>query len=162
MVLLEFLFVLEALDYEKGHAEQHGNNEVANQQFAFAGLRCFLRQNNRHRADDKDSGIRGSEPDVELLTSRGEGVEIGEPVDQVGAEHATEEHDFGDQEQPHAKRGGVLLLLLIRELMNQRWIVRFVFHDRNRLAIVQREPPVPLAPESRRSYKPPKLRQESR
>jgi len=37
-------------------------------------------------------------------------------VHKISAEHAAEKHDFGHQEQPHAKRGGVLLLLRIREV----------------------------------------------
>ena len=165
MVLLEFLFVLETLDDEEGHPQQYRNNEIADQHFALARFRRFHRQYNRNRADDKDGCINCSEPNVELLASGREGVEVGDAVDEIAAEHAAEEHDLGHQEQPHAKRGGVLLLLSVRELVNQRWIMSFVSHGRNlgrRWTIVQREPPVPLGLESRRSYKPPRSRRESR
>ena len=41
-------------------------------------------------------------------------------VDGVDGEHAAEEHDFGDQEDPHAERGGVLLLCFVIELHAKR------------------------------------------
>ena len=66
---------------QKCHAEQHGNDEVADQHFALARLRRFHRQHNRNRTDDQDGGISGSQRDAELLASSREGVEVGEAVD---------------------------------------------------------------------------------
>ena len=97
-----------------------------------------------------------------------EGVEVLKAIDEIGAEHAAEEHDFRHQEQPHAERGGILLLLRVDEMMQKRRIVGFVIqggHLRGRmagahLAIVQREPPVPLASGCLRSCRLPTLRWE--
>src|ERR1700758_4525030 len=68
-------------------------------------------------------------------------------VNQVGAEQPTEEHDLGQQEEPHAERGGLLLLLQIREVVPQIWRM-FVFRllllgmSCDRLAIQQFAPRV--------------------
>src|SRR5208337_2464753 len=105
------------------------------------------------------------ELDAELLASGRECVEILQAVDEVGAKHAAEEHDFRHQKQPHAQRSRVLLLLRVGKVVEQRRIVGFVFHrgywSGGRLAIVQREPPVPSVLESRRSYKLPRSRPAS-
>src|ERR1039458_5637457 len=60
VVLLEFFAILETLDRQEGHAEQYGNNEVADKHFAAASLRRFHRQHNRNRTDDQDGGVSGS------------------------------------------------------------------------------------------------------
>ena len=44
-------------------------------------------------------------------------------VNQIGAEQAAEEHDFGGQEDPHAEAGGVALLLLGGEVVQQCRVV---------------------------------------
>jgi len=41
VMAFEFFVVLETLDHEKGQAQQDGDNEVADQQFALAHLRAF-------------------------------------------------------------------------------------------------------------------------
>src|SRR5208337_1204380 len=94
VVLLEFLGVLETFDHEEGHTEQHSNDEIANQHLALARLRRLHRQYNRNRTNDQDRGIQCSELDAELLASGREGIEVGETLDEVSAEHAAEEHDF--------------------------------------------------------------------
>src|ERR1700694_3939142 len=116
MVLLEFFAILEALDHQEGQAEQYGNNEVPDKHFTAGPLPRFHPQHYCQRADDKYCSIEPPHRDAELLASGSEGVEVGEPVNKVGAEHAAEEHDFSHQEQPHAKRGGVLLLLSVGEM----------------------------------------------
>src|SRR5450631_1615518 len=67
VVLLEFFAVLETLDDEEGHAEQYGNDEVADQHFSLARLRRFHRQHNHNRTNDQDGGVSGSHPDAKLL-----------------------------------------------------------------------------------------------
>ena len=47
-------------------------------------------------------------------------------VDQVGHEQAAEEHDFGDQEHPHAERGRLELLLHVVEMVLQVRMMRRV------------------------------------
>ena len=48
------------------------------------------------------------------------------PVDDVGHEQPAEEHDFGDQEDPHAERRRLVLLLHVVEVMLQLRMVRVV------------------------------------
>jgi hypothetical protein len=48
------------------------------------------------------------------------------PIDQVRAEHAPEEHDFGSEEPPHAQGRGVTLLLFVGEVVSQ-FRTTFVF-----------------------------------
>ena len=52
--------------------------------------------------------------------------EVPSAVDQVGAEQAAEEHDFGGEEDPHAQVGGIALLLLGGEVVQERGIGRVV------------------------------------
>ena len=47
-------------------------------------------------------------------------VVVERAVHQVGAEQAAEEHDFGQQEHPHAEGGGLPLLLHVGEVVLQR------------------------------------------
>ena len=70
-------------------------------------------------AADQDDGIRGAELDVEQVAADFERVVIQRAVDDVGAEEAAEEKNFGDQEDPHAHRGGVPLLVHRFELMRE-------------------------------------------
>ena len=48
--------------------------------------------------------------DVQLVRRRDEGRVVPVAIDQVGGEEAAEEHDFGEQEEPHGEVGGVDLL----------------------------------------------------
>jgi hypothetical protein len=57
---------------------------------------------------------------VQGAAGDGEDVRIGPAVHRVGQEHAAEEHHFGDEEDPHPQRGGVLLLRGGIELLAQR------------------------------------------
>ena len=40
---------------------------------------------------------------LSVLTGRDEGRVVPVAIDQIGEEHAAEEHDFGEQEEPHAE-----------------------------------------------------------
>ena len=131
VMLLKLLFILKALYNKKRHAEQNGDDKVASQQLALADFRRFHRQYDGNRADDQDGGVDGAHLDVELLASGGEGIEMGEAINQVGAKHAAEEHDFRDQKEPHAERGGVFLLLRVGEVVEQRRVMHFVVSSRD-------------------------------
>ena len=50
-------------------------------------------------------------------------AEVPATVDQVGAEQAAEEHDFGGEEDPHAEAGRVALLLFGGEVVQECGIV---------------------------------------
>ena len=63
------------------------------------------------RADDTRSGCV-------LASAKTLGYD--DAVDGVRQEHAAEEHDLGDEEDPHPQRGGVLLLRGGIELLAQR------------------------------------------
>ena len=58
-----------------------------------------------------------AQPDVHLLAAFDEGLIVGGAIHQVGAEQPAEEHDFGQQEHPHAEGGGFLLLLHVGEVV---------------------------------------------
>ena len=49
-----------------------------------------------------------------------QGLVIRGPVHQVRGEQPAEEHDFGQQEHPHAEGGSLPLLLHVGEVMLQR------------------------------------------
>jgi len=95
----------------------------------------FHRQHHRDRTDNQDGSVDRSHPDIELLASGGEGVEVREAVNKIGAEHPAEKHDFSHDEEPHAERGSVFLLLRVGEVVAQRRIVRFVVDGGDRTGI---------------------------
>src|ERR1041385_1635241 len=49
-------------------------------------------------------------------------------VKRIGEKHPTEKHDFGDQENPHAERTGLALLLQVFEVMLERRVSRLVMY----------------------------------
>jgi hypothetical protein len=70
-------------------------------------------ENHGQAAADEDGGVGGAESAL-MEAGGGEISEVPAAVDQVGAEQAAEEHDFGGEEDPHAEAGGIALLLFGR------------------------------------------------
>ena len=79
--------------------------------------------------------------DIHVLTGAGEGIEVHGPVHGISREQAAEEHDFGDQESPHAQQGGFLLLLRRFEVMQQFRPVGVPVLEHFRLRLSQLPPP---------------------
>src|SRR5882762_8828809 len=110
-MVVEFLFVLDHLDAEKDGAEtQRGDQENADQ-LLFPDLRGPHSHGHGQAAHDQHDGVEAAELDIERVASGAEGRAERMSVNGVGKKEAAEEQDFGDQENPHAKRGGFLLLL---------------------------------------------------
>ena len=64
--------------------------------------------------------VERAERDVQRLTGHRERRRIQRAVNGVGREQPAEEHDLGDQKDPHAHRRRVALLLGVVELMRAR------------------------------------------
>ena len=102
---------------------------------------------NQHRR------IGSAETDAQRIAAGHKGVVIPVAIEQVGHEQAAEEHDFGQQEEPHAEAGGFPLLVHRDEMVAQvsgMLLVPFVgfrVSGGDRLAIQQSLPRV-------RSYEP--------
>ena len=64
--------------------------------------------------------LNAAEADVELEAAFRPRLRVPDAVQQVGHEQAAEEHDLGDEEDPHAQRGRFLLLLQRLEVVLQR------------------------------------------
>ena len=62
-----------------------------------------------------------------MITGGSEGLRIFRAVKRIGEEHATKKHDLGDQENPHAERSRLALLLHILEMVLQCRMVGSVF-----------------------------------
>jgi hypothetical protein len=119
MVFFKFIFVFLAFNPEKSEAEEHSQDEAADHQLTIGNLRSPDREDDGQAAADQDSGIGGAESGVDGLAGSAEISEIPETIDQVRAEQPPEKHNFGGEEDPHAKIGGVTLLLFGGEVMQQ-------------------------------------------
>src|ERR1035437_9428926 len=142
-VILPVIVILNALDSEEGPTQHQGSDEESDDQLAAAHLRRVHRHGHGQRREDQHHGVDRTELDVHALAAVDPRLVVREPVDQVRTEHATEEHDFGDEENPHAECGGFPLLFHVAKMMLQ--LVGY-----NRLAILQRRPPPGAGSRSRR------------
>ncbi len=120
-------------------------------------------QRHEEAGGDQDRRIGCAQRNAQLVRRRDEGVVVPVAVEQVGEEQAAEEHDFGQQEEPHAEGSGLALLLLRLEVMTvlrQRDVrvlrarglvrVRMCCYDR----IIQRSSPlVPSCARATRSHR---------
>ena len=68
---------------------------------------------------DEHDRVDAAEPDAELVAAGYERRIVPVAVEQIGEEQSTEEHDFGEQEKPHAEARGLALLLLGLEMVAQ-------------------------------------------
>ena len=92
--------------------------------FARSDLRRSHRQRHRQRAADQHAGVERAERDVQVVAAEDPRLRVQHPVEDVDHEHATEEHDLGDEEHPHAERGRLELLLHAVEVVLQIRVVR--------------------------------------
>src|SRR5579871_346226 len=72
------------------------------------------------------------------MAGGGESVRIQVPVDGVASKHASEEHDLGEQKNPHAQRGGFELLVCGIKMMPH---LRMSVDGQACVYLSQREPP---------------------
>jgi hypothetical protein len=120
VVLVELLLILNALDSKEYQSEKHREHEHEKHDGALRSLGSPDCEHDGQTAADQDGGVNSAEPDGDRCTGSGKVSEVLAPINQVRAEQSTEEHDFGSQEDPHAKIGSVLLLLFSGEVMEQR------------------------------------------
>ncbi len=81
---------------------------------------------------DQDCRVHRAERDAQLVRRRDEGIVVPVAIEQVGKEQPAEEHDFGQQEEPHAEGSGLALLLLRLEVMTvlrKRDVVMLLCHE---------------------------------
>ncbi len=99
----------------------------AHQRFAHPGLGCVDAHGHGEAGNNQQCRVQRSRPNMQGMAASHERRVIPVAIDEVGAEHAAEEHDLRQQEQPHAKGGGFPLLLHALEMVAQKRRVR-VFH----------------------------------
>src|SRR5208282_3972041 len=164
MMLLEFLGVLVGLDTQKDETQKDGGNQPEHQRHALAELGGANSENHGQAGADEHGGVDRAEFNIQLLAGGAKVRKILVAVDQIGTEHTAEEHDFLGEEYPHAQTGGIFLLALGREVVQERRVLVCVFVDYG-LTSGQREPPLSLSLESRRSrrsYRLPRSRPAAR
>src|SRR5689334_25064566 len=118
-MLVELVFVLDALNAKECKAEEHRQDQHYDQQAATGGLRGPDREDDGQAAADQNGGVGRAERGVDRLAGGSEVAEVHAAVDQVRTKQSAEEHDFGGKEDPHAEVRGVALLLLGGEVMQQ-------------------------------------------
>ena len=62
-------------------------------------------------------GVGGAPANLQLVRGLDEGWVVPVAIDQVGGKEPAEEHDFGQQEEPHGEVGGIALLRVGFEVM---------------------------------------------
>src|SRR3974390_477899 len=142
MVLVKLLFVLDALDTEKSDAEKHGEDKHCQEQRAARCLRRPYGENDSQAAADQNGRVGSAESSVDRLAGGGKIAEVPSAINQIGAEEAAEEHDFGSEKDPHAEVGGILLLLRGGKVVQERRVMAVSFTVNGSGTIVQREPPL--------------------
>src|SRR6266576_2348247 len=68
-------------------------------------------------AANQNRSIYGSDLEAQCSAGHRKFVVVGKSIDQVGAKHPAKEHDLRSQEDPHAQRSSVALLLRIGKVM---------------------------------------------
>ncbi len=103
---------------QEDRAQDHGQNQIHHLLgFLLARLRRVNRQRHRQAAADQHRGVDGAEFHVEQAAADFERGQVQRAINDVSGEQPAEEHDFGDQENPHAQAAGFALLLHVLELM---------------------------------------------
>src|SRR5713101_8175506 len=110
-MMVELLLVFDGLHAKKNSAESKSSDQENTDQFLLAHLGGPDSHSHGQAAHDKDNGIAGAQFNVQRVAANAKSGAESTAIDGVGEEHAAEEQDFGDQENPHAERGGFLLLL---------------------------------------------------
>src|SRR5882724_1053310 len=110
-MVVEFLLVFDALDAKKDGAKNQRGDQENTDQFLLADLSGPHGHGHGQTAHDEHDGVACSQRDIKRIAADTEGRAEGAAIDGVSEEHAAEEQDFGDQENPHAECGGFLLLL---------------------------------------------------
>src|ERR1700751_617007 len=119
VVLVKLLLVLDSFDSQECQAKNDRQNEIDDNRLLLSHLRAANGHRNGQAGTDQNRRVDGSEPEIDAGAGSREISEVPVAIHEIGAEHAAEEHDFGDQDQPHAKARGVFLLLSSGEVMQE-------------------------------------------
>ena len=115
-----FLVILNRLDAQERQTQNNRQHQGNDLRPALADLRAVNGHRHRKTAEDQHGGVDGAECDVEVIAGNGESFREFRTIERVGEKHPAEEHDFGDQEHPHAERSGLTLLLHVLKMVLQR------------------------------------------
>src|SRR6266568_3361388 len=135
-MLFVLVVPLVSLYSKEDQAEEDRREQQWHLQLALPELCRANRLGHGQAAANENRGIERSNRKIQTAAAGGELRKILEPVNQIGAEHAAEKHDFGAQKPPHAERGGIALLLFVGKVMAQ-FRTRFVlgvFRDQRTIA----------------------------
>src|SRR5215470_7632082 len=110
-MMVKLLFVLDHLDAQENRTQHQRGDEPDDNSFFAAGLGGPNGHGHRETASDENDGVGEAEIQVQHVARDTERAGKFVAVDGVGEEEDTEEQNFRDQENPHAERGGFLLLL---------------------------------------------------
>src|SRR4029077_4418910 len=110
-MVIEFLLVFDGLDAKKNGAKTKCGDKENADKLLFPDLRGPDGHGHGQAAHNQHNGVAGAQFDVQGIAANTEGGAESAAIDGVSEEHAAEEQDFRDQENPHAERSGFLLLL---------------------------------------------------
>src|SRR6202521_4570878 len=110
-VVVELLLVFDSFDAKKDGTEAKGGDQENADQFLFTNLGRPDSHGHSQTAHNQHNGVAGAQGDVKSIAADAESGAEHAAIDGVSEEQATEEQDFGHQENPHAERGGFFLLL---------------------------------------------------
>src|ERR1700674_2093701 len=110
-VVVELLLVFDSFDAKKDGAEAKRGDQENTDQFLFADLGRPYSHGHGQTAHDQHNGVAAAQGDVKSIATDAESGAERAAIDGVSKEQATEEQDFGHQENPHAECGGFFLLL---------------------------------------------------
>src|ERR1700761_9514182 len=119
VVLRVLVVVFDGLDAEEDEPQQNGGCKRQHETTAVAHLRTVDAHGHCEARDDEDRRVRGAQPDAQRVRCRHEGVVMPVAVKQINHKQAAEEHDLGQQEEPHTERDSFLLLLYRLKVMAQ-------------------------------------------
>src|ERR1035441_2864005 len=105
VMLHKLVVVFDSFDAEECEAQGQGEHKARDQERAAGSLRSPDGQDYGQAAADQDGGVCSTEAGIEGFAGSGKVAEIPQPVNEVGAEQAAEEHDLGAQKYPHVEAG---------------------------------------------------------
>src|SRR5574341_896078 len=118
-VLFKLVRILHGLDAQKHQPKQHGEQQEADQLPALTTLGRMHRQRHGKTATDQYGRIDTAQYDVQVMTAGGESLRIGRTIHRISRKQTAKEHDLGQQEDPYAERGGLILLRAIVKVVGQ-------------------------------------------
>src|ERR1039457_7344801 len=103
MMFVELGLVFDALDAEESDSEEHCEDEHRDQERSTGGLGSPDGEHHGQAAADQNGGVGATEPGIDGLAGGSKISEIPAAVNQIRAEQAAEEHDFGGEADQHAE-----------------------------------------------------------